>query len=119
MIKLFKNFTTKDRLFLLTALLLIIGQVWLELLLPFYMRTITLLVQTPGNELGQIMEVGGLMLLAALGSLTLSFIVAVIIARKGVAPEVVGAHRRDERGIGVFAVARKDAHAVGHNPSGV
>lgn len=81
MIKLFKNFTTKDRLFLLVALLLIIGQVWLELLLPFYMRTITLLVQTPGNELGQIMEVGGLMLLAALGSLALSFIVAVIIAR--------------------------------------
>lgn len=81
MIKLFKNFTAKDRFYLFIVLLLIIGQVWLELLLPFYMRTITLLVQTPGNEIGQILEVGGLMLLAALGSLALSFLVAVIVAR--------------------------------------
>ena len=80
MIKLLKNLTKKDQLFMVFILVFIIGQVWLELQLPVYMQNITVLIQTPGSEIEQIMTVGGLMLLAALGSLIFSVIVAVLVA---------------------------------------
>ena len=80
MFKLFKNLTNRDKTFMLLVLVFIIGQVWLELQLPAYMQGITILIQTPGSELNQIMSVGGLMVLAALGSLILSVLVAVLIA---------------------------------------
>lgn len=80
MFKLFKKLTKKDRLFILLCLVFIIGQVGLELQLPAYMQAITILVQTPGSELSQVLGVGGKMLLAALGSLILSVLVAVLVA---------------------------------------
>ena len=80
MFKLFKKLTKKDRLFILLCLVFIIGQVGLELQLPAYMQAITILVQTPGSELSQVLGVGGKMLLAALGSLILSILVAVLVA---------------------------------------
>lgn len=80
MFKLFKNLTTRDKLFMFLCLIFIIGQVGLELQLPAYMQAITILVQTPGSELDQILSVGGLMLLAALGSLMLSVLVSILIA---------------------------------------
>ena len=45
-----------------------------------YMQSITLLIQTPGSELKEILSVGSFMLLAALGSLFLSVIVAILVA---------------------------------------
>lgn len=81
MLKLFKNLTKKDAGFIGLVLIFIIGQVFLELQLPVYMQAITIMVQTPGSELNQILLVGGLMLLAALGSLILSVLVAVIIGK--------------------------------------
>ena len=80
MFKLFKKLTKKDRLFILLCLVFIIVQVGLELQLPAYMQAITILVQTPGSELAQVLGVGGKMLLAALGSLILSILVAVLVA---------------------------------------
>ena len=80
MFKLFRNLTKKDKLFILLCLGFIIGQVGLELQLPAYMQEITILVQTPGSELSEVMGVGGLMILAALGSLILSILVAVLVA---------------------------------------
>lgn len=80
MFKLFKKLTKKDRLFILLCLVFIIGQVGLELQLPAYMQAITILVQTPGSELSQVLGVGGKMVLAALGSLILSILVAVLVA---------------------------------------
>ena len=80
MFKLFKKLTKKDRLFILLCLVFIIVQVGLELELPAYMQAITILVQTPGSELAQVLGVGGKMLLAALGSLILSILVAVLVA---------------------------------------
>lgn len=79
--KLFKNLTKKDIGFIGLSVIFIVGQVWLELMLPQYMAAITLLVQTPGNEMSQILSVGGLMLAAAFGSLILSMLVTVIIAK--------------------------------------
>lgn len=80
MVKLFKNLTKRDKLFIFLILIFIIGQVGLELQLPAYMQAITILVQTPGSELNQVLSVGGLMLLAALGSLVFSIIVAVLVS---------------------------------------
>lgn len=80
MLKLFKNLTKKDLGFIGLVLIFIIGQVYLELQLPVYMQAITIMVQTPGSELNQILSVGGLMLLAALGSLILSALVSIIVA---------------------------------------
>lgn len=80
MLKLFKNLTKRDKLFMVFVLVFIIGQVWLELQLPAYMQAITILIQTPGSDLKRILSVGGLMLLAALGSLILSVLVAILIA---------------------------------------
>lgn len=80
MLKLFRNLTKRDKFFMFLVLTFIIGQVWLELQLPAYMQSITILIQTPGSELNNILSVGGLMLSAALGSLVLSIIVAVLIA---------------------------------------
>lgn len=79
--KLFKNLTKKDIGFIGLSVIFIVGQVWLELMLPQYMAAITMLVQTPGNEMSQILSVGGLMLAAAFGSLILSILVTVIIAK--------------------------------------
>ena len=44
MFKLFKNFTKKDGMLLLTAIVFIVAQVWLDLKLPDYMSEITILV---------------------------------------------------------------------------
>ncbi len=81
MFKLFKNLTNKDKLFMSICLFLIMGQVFLDLQLPVYMQAITILVQTPGSALNEVLSVGGLMLLAALGSLVLSVLVSVLIAK--------------------------------------
>lgn len=80
MFKLFRNLTRKDKLFILLCLIFIIGQVGLELQLPAYMQAITILVQTPGSELSQVLGVGSMMLLAALGSLILSILVAILVS---------------------------------------
>lgn len=80
MFKLFKNLTKRDQFFMFLCLIFIIGQVGLELQLPAYMQAITILVQTPGSELNQVLSVGGMMLLAALGSLIFSILVAVLVS---------------------------------------
>lgn len=80
MLKLFRNLTKRDKWFMFFCLIFIFGQVFLELQLPAFMQAITILVQTPGSELNQILSVGGLMLAAAFGSLLLSVLVAVLVA---------------------------------------
>lgn len=81
MSKLFKNLTNNDLGLIGLSTLFIIGQVWLELLLPQLMAVITMMVQTPGGELDQILSIGGIMLSAAFGSLLSSILVTVIIAK--------------------------------------
>lgn len=75
MFKIFKNFSKKDVLLILFAIFLIVGQVWLDLRLPDYMSQITVLVQTEGSSIKDILLNGGYMLLCALGSLTSAIIV--------------------------------------------
>lgn len=58
----------------------ILIQVWMDLNLPAYMSRITLLLQTPGTGMPQILQAGGVMLLFALGSLVASCLTAVCVS---------------------------------------
>ena len=78
MIKLLKNLGKKEWLLALVCLILIIGQVWLELKMPDYMSEITVLVQTEGSEMSEIVKNGGYMIGCAFGSLISAIIVGYI-----------------------------------------
>ena len=81
MLKLFRNLGRKEWALAGAALILIVAQVWLDLTMPDYMAEITLLVQTPGSQMTDILIAGGKMLLFALGSLAASVVTAVCAAR--------------------------------------
>ena len=68
MFKLFKNMTKKEMLLVLSCIVLIIAQVYLDLRLPEYMSKITVLIQTEGSTIKEILISGLLMLACALGS---------------------------------------------------
>ena len=75
MLKLLKDFNKRDWLIIFIALLLIIFQVWLDLKLPDYMSNITVLVQTEGSKMSEILSEGGYMVLCAFGSLAAAILV--------------------------------------------
>ena len=84
MFKLFRYLGKREWAMAGCALLFILGQVWLDLRMPEYMSEITVLVQTEGSAMGDILHAGGLMLLCALGSMVLAiatgFLTAVVSA---------------------------------------
>lgn len=81
MIKLFKNLTKKEVLLIGFSLVFIVLQVWLDLKLPDYMSSITMLVQTEGSTMREILIAGAKMLACALGSLAGAVTVAALAAR--------------------------------------
>jgi len=80
MFKLFKNLGKKEWCLVLIVIAFIVGQVWLDLKMPDYMSEITILVQTEGSQMSDILKNGGYMLLCAFGSLVSSIIVGYIAA---------------------------------------
>lgn len=80
MIKLLKNLTKKEWFLALISLILIIAQVWLELKMPDYMSEITVLVQTEGSQMSDIIKNGAYMLGCAFGSLVSAVIVGYLVA---------------------------------------
>lgn len=81
MIRIFKYFNRKQWLYISTAVLFIVIQVWLDLKLPDYMSGITTLVQTEGSSMSDILTQGGYMLMCALGSMVASIVVGYFAAR--------------------------------------
>ncbi len=81
MLKILKRFTKKEFALALSAIAFIVVQVWLDLEMPAYMSEITVLVQTQGSEMSDVLYNGGMMLACALGSLVSSVVVAMISAR--------------------------------------
>lgn len=81
MLKLFKNLRKTEWLLAVLSVGFIVVQVWLDLTMPEYMAEITMLVQTAGSEMSEILSAGGMMLLCALGSLVASVITAVCSAK--------------------------------------
>lgn len=75
MLKIFKNFKKKDYGIIVAIFFLIIIQVWLDLKLPDYMSEITVLVQSEGSKMSEILKQGSFMLICAFGSLLSSVIV--------------------------------------------
>lgn len=75
MIKLLKNLEKKEIIIAIISFILIIAQVWLELKMPDYMSEITVLVQTEGSEMSEIIQNGAYMLACAFGSLISAVIV--------------------------------------------
>ena len=69
MIKLLKNLSKKDLFFAVICICLVVFQVWLDLKLPDYMSEITVLVQSEGDNVEEIIKNGAYMMLCALGSL--------------------------------------------------
>ena len=80
MLRLLRNFSKKEWLFLLISIFLIFIQVWLELKMPDYMSKITVLVQTEGTKMGPIIENGIYMLICALCSLISAVFVGYFIS---------------------------------------
>ena len=78
MLKLLKNFGKRQWALVLVAFALILGQVWLDLKIPDYMSEITVLVQTEGSQMSEILKNGGFMVACAFGSLISSIIVGYI-----------------------------------------
>ena len=81
MFKLMKCFNKKDIYLMIISFALIIFQVWLELKMPDYMSEITVLVQSEGSNMKDILINGSYMLLCAFGSLVSAVIVGYFIAR--------------------------------------
>lgn len=78
MIAIMRHFTKRDWFATAGAVLLIALSVYLELLMPDYMKEITELLVIPGSEIPEILWAGGKMLLCALASLIVSVLVTVI-----------------------------------------
>ena len=80
MLKLLKNLSRKELFLTLICLILIVGQVWLDLRMPEYLAEITRLVQTEGSRALDVLAQGGMMLLVAAASMVISIIIGYIAA---------------------------------------
>ncbi len=81
MLKILKKFTGKEWELACFVFVFILFQVWCNLTMPDYMSEITMLVQTEGSAMSEILTAGGKMLLFALGSLFSAAAIAVCAAR--------------------------------------
>lgn len=84
MAKLLKHLTKKEWALAVTAIVFIVLQVWLDLELPDYMSEITMLVETEGSEMSEVVLAGAKMLACALGSLVSAVAVSVLAAKVGI-----------------------------------
>ena len=75
MLKLIKNFNLKDILVIISCIIIMVFQVWIELRLPEFMSEITRLLQTSGSTVGEILKQGGYMLLCAFGSMISAIVI--------------------------------------------
>ena len=80
MIKLIKNLTRKDYIYALISFILIVVQVWLELKMPDFMSKVTVLVESDGSKMSEILLNGLYMMICAFGSLISTVIVGYLVA---------------------------------------
>lgn len=80
MAKLLKKLDKKEFSLIFAVILLIFGQVWLELRMPDYMAEVAKLVQTPNSSIRSIWINGLYMLLCAFGSLVIAVFTSYLIA---------------------------------------
>lgn len=80
MIKWVKQWTMRDYIDSVIAIALIVLQVYLDLKMPDYMSQITVLVQSEGSQLSQIVENGAWMLACALGSMLSAMVTGYVVS---------------------------------------
>ncbi len=81
MTKILKNFKAKEWALIGIAIVFIVLSVWLDLTIPDYMSEITMLVQSEGSEMSEIIAAGAKMLGFALGSLAATVVTSICAAR--------------------------------------
>jgi len=81
MLRIFKHLEKKEWLLIFCSLIFIVAQVWLDLKIPDYMEKITILVQTEGSKMSEILLNGGYMILCAVGSMVTAIIVGFLAAQ--------------------------------------
>ena len=77
----FKQFKTKEYLNLLFIVMFVCAQVYLELLIPDYMSSVTIMVQTEGSLMSDILIEGAKMLVCAISTAVLSMFTGFFVAR--------------------------------------
>lgn len=83
MIKLLGKMKTREWLMALGAALLVLGQIFFDLKLPEYMSNLTILIQTPGSTVNEILLTGGKMLACTAASAAMAIICGYLSARVG------------------------------------
>ncbi len=81
MLKIFKYLQKREWLFILSSVIFIVAQVWLDLKLPDYMYKITMLIQTEGSKMSDVLIQGGYMLMCAIGSMAAAMITGYFAAK--------------------------------------
>ncbi len=81
MLKILRNLKKKEWLLILAAVCFIFIAVWAELTMPDYMSEITMLVQTAGSEMSEILVAGAKMLMYALISLAATVCTSICSAK--------------------------------------
>lgn len=81
MLKILGYLRKKEWSMVAVSVIFIVGQVWLDLKLPDYMKEITTLVQTEGSKMADIWTAGGKMLACALGSVLLAVLTGFLAAK--------------------------------------
>lgn len=81
MIKLLKCMQKRERMMVLLAVVLIIGQIYFELTMPDYMSELTLLINTDDSQMSDILSIGAKMLGCALAGAVLAIACGFLIAK--------------------------------------
>ncbi|REK56585.1 MAG: multidrug ABC transporter ATP-binding protein [Thermobacillus sp.] len=81
MLRIFRYLRRTEWLYLAIAVVFIVASVWLDLKLPGYMSKVTVLVQSEGSNMGEIVLNGAYMLLCAIGGMACAMVVGYFAAR--------------------------------------
>ena len=81
MLKLLKYMKKRERWMVLGCIALIIGQIYFDLTMPDYMSDLTVLINTPGSEMADILTVGAKMLGCTLASAALAIACGFLTSR--------------------------------------
>ena len=102
MLKLLRHMRRREVIMCLICAVFVLGQIYLELLLPDYMSELTLLINTPGTKMSQIWTTGIRMLICVIFSAILSISCGYLCARaaSGFAYSVRGDLFRHIMGLG-------------------
>jgi ATP-binding cassette subfamily B protein len=81
MLRIFRYLRKTEWLYLAISVVFIVASVWLDLKLPGYMSKVTVLVQSEGSNMGEIVLNGVYMLLCAIGGMACAMVVGYFAAR--------------------------------------